>query len=243
MDRGLSIAASGMLAEQVRQDQIANDLANASTPGYKAERSAQRSFGQMLITTPDGRAVGTQSGGVRIDATTTDFTQGPLRETGEPLDAALEGPGFFAVQAADGVRYTRDGQFRLDASGRLVTEAGQAVLDAAGRAILVPRADGLEISADGSLTLDGKPAGRLAVVALDGVTKVGDGLYAGTPGAAPAGTAVRQGSLESSDVDAARTMVDMIVSLRAFESSQRVIRAIDDSLARGINGAGSVHST
>jgi flagellar basal-body rod protein FlgF len=243
MDRGLSIAASGMLAEQVRQDQIANDLANASTPGYKADRAAQRSFGQVLVTTGDGIPVGTATGGVRIDAVATDLSQGALRQTDEPLDVALEGPGFLAVQTAAGVRYTRDGQLSLDGSGRLVTQQGRPVLDPAGRPIALPRADGLEIAADGTLTLDGKPAGKLGVVSVTSPVKDGDGLFAGTPAGTPAGTAVRQGSLEQSSVDAARVMVDMIVSLRAFEASQRVIRAIDDTLGRGINGAGSVNPT
>ena len=111
MQRGLYIAATGMLAEQIRQDQIANDLANASTPGYKADRSMQRSFSSLLLeNTKTGQQVGPLSLGAGIAATRTDFSQGALRQTGQPLDIALSGDGFLAVATADGVRYTRNGQ-------------------------------------------------------------------------------------------------------------------------------------
>ena len=122
MDRGLYLAASGMLAEQVRQDQIANDLANASTAGYKADRTTQQSFGEMLLTNSvTGATIGSQTTGVRVTATVTDLTPQPLKDTGEPLDFAINGDGFFAVQTADGTRYTRNGQFTTDAQGQLTT--------------------------------------------------------------------------------------------------------------------------
>jgi len=218
MDRGLYIAASGMLAEQIRQDQIANDLANASTPGYKGDRTAQRSFGDLLLAnSATGAAVGRQSTAVQVDAIETDFTPRPARETGEALDFAITGEGFFAVQTAQGVRYTRNGQFALDPQGRLVTAQGDPVLDAAGRTIAA---------------VDGKvDPRRLGVVALTDPRKDGDSLVTGTPAGAAAG-AVRSGALESSGADAARAMVDMIASMRAFEAGQKVIQAIDDTLGQ-----------
>src|SRR4051794_39070768 len=136
MDRGLYIAASGMLAEQIRQDQIANDLANASTPGYKADRTSQRSFNDLLLqNSATGATIGPQSTAVEVDKIVTDFTGRPARDTGEPLDFAVVGAGFFAVQTAQGTRYTRNAQFSLDPQARLVTAAGDPVLDANGRAI------------------------------------------------------------------------------------------------------------
>src|SRR3954471_8852585 len=99
MDRGLYIAASGMLAEQVRQDQIANDLANASTPGYKADRTSQRSFGSLLLNNSvTGARVGSQSTAVQVDKIPPDFTPEPMKDTGEPLDFGITGNGFFALQ-------------------------------------------------------------------------------------------------------------------------------------------------
>src|SRR5919107_4071691 len=109
MQRGLYIAATGMLAEQIRQDQLANDLANASTPGYKPDRSMQRSFSSLLLeNTASSTPVGALSLGAGIAGTRTDFSQGAMRQTGEPLDVALSGEGFLAVGTPAGVRFTRD---------------------------------------------------------------------------------------------------------------------------------------
>ena len=226
MDRGLYIAASGMLAEQIRQDQIANDLANASTPGYKGDRTAQRSFGDLLLAnSTNGGAVGRQSTAVQVDSIETDFSPRPSRETGEPLDFAITGEGFFAVQTAQGVRYTRNGQFSLDPQGRLVTAQGDPVLDTAGRAIT---------AADGKVD-----PRRVGVVALTNPRKEGDSLVTGTPAGAAAGT-VRSGALESSGADAARSMVDMIASMRAFEAGQKVIQTIDETLGQAVTKVGAV---
>src|SRR3954447_6286984 len=129
MDRGLYLAASGMLAEQLRQDQIANDLSNSSTSGYKAERTTQQSFGKLLLTNSvTGATVGSQSTGVQVTNTVTDWSPQAIKDTGEPLDMAIHGDGFFAVQTASGVRYTRNGEFQSDAQGRLVTSMGDPVL-------------------------------------------------------------------------------------------------------------------
>jgi len=129
MERGLYIAASGMVAEQMRQDQIANDLANASTPGYKADRVTQRAFADLLLTnTVTGQTIGGLTTGVGIDRMVTDLAPQPLRDTGEPLDMAIAGDGFFAVQTAQGTRYTRNGQFTEAANGTLTDQLGNAVL-------------------------------------------------------------------------------------------------------------------
>src|SRR3954466_3864819 len=129
MDRGLYLAASGMLAEQLRQDQIANDLSNASTAGYKAERTTQQSFGQMLLTNSvTGQQIGNVTTGVGVTNTVTDWTPQPLKDTGEPLDFGINGDGFFAVQTAQGTRYTRNGQFAADPQGRLTNLQGDLVL-------------------------------------------------------------------------------------------------------------------
>jgi flagellar basal-body rod protein FlgF len=138
MDLGLDIAATGMLAEQVRQDQLSNDLANATTPGYKPDESPQRSFGEVLIAnTEGGRPVGSVDLGVALGKTYTDMTPGSIQETGEPLDFAVEGSGFFAVSTPQGVRYTRDGQFTASAAGVLTDSAGNPVLGQGGAPVKV----------------------------------------------------------------------------------------------------------
>jgi flagellar basal-body rod protein FlgF len=228
MDRGLYIAASGMLAEQIRQDQIANDLANAATPAYKGDRTAQSQFGDLLLAnSTSGAVVGTQSTAVQVDTIQTDFTPKPSRDTGEPLDFAITGEGFFSVQTAQGVRYTRNGQFTVSPQGLLVTASGDPVLGRGGRT--------LQVGADGRvdpLALD--------LVTLTGARKEGDNLVVGTPGGGPAGSQVRAGALETSGADAARSMVDMIASLRSFEAGQRVITTIDETLAKAANTVGTV---
>ena len=239
MDRGLYIAASGMIADQVRQDQIANDLANVSTTGYKADRSAQRSFGDMLLSERDtGQTVGHVSLGTEIAEIRTNLAPAPLKQTDEPLDIAIDGPGFLAVKTAAGTRYTRNGQLSLGPDGTLETAAGDPVLGADGQPLKLAGQGRLEIAADGAVTTNGQPQGKLALVDLTGVAKQGATLFTGTPTAtAPAGTAIRQGFLEGSGVNIAQAMVDMMTSMRAYESVQRVIHAIDDSLGRGIQAA------
>ncbi len=230
MDRGLYIAASGMLAEQVRQDQIANDLANGSTPGYKADRTTQQSFGELLLTNSvTGGTIGTATTAVQVTGVVTDFKPQALNDTGEPLDFAVNGDGFFAVQTDAGTRYTRNGQFHADGQGRLVTAAGDAVLGRGGRPLTVGA--------------DGKVDPRLLnVVLLTDPRKTGDNLVTGTPGAVAGLVAgqVRSGALEGSGADATRSMVDMIASMRAYESGQKVIHTIDETLGKAATQVGSV---
>jgi flagellar basal-body rod protein FlgF len=228
MERGLYIAASGMLAEQIRQDQISNDLANASTPGYKADRTSQAGFGELLLANSvTGATVGSQGTAVTVSKIETDFSPKPARETGEPLDFAIVGEGFFTVQTDRGTRYTRNGQFTADAQGRLVTAQGDPVLGRGGRPVPVGR--------------DGHVDPRLLqVVNLRNPRKDGDSLVSGTPGGT--GGQVRAGALEASGADAARSMVDMISSMRAFEAGQKVIQTIDETLGKAATQVGSVSS-
>jgi flagellar basal-body rod protein FlgG len=240
MDRGLYIAASGMLAEQTRQDQIANDLANASTAGYKADRSAQTSFGELLLANrTTGQPIGPLALGSQIAEIRTDVTPAALKQTDQPLDVALEGAGFFAIQTPQGTRYTRDGQFTIDAQGRLTDSVGRPVLDDGGRTIAAGGADGLAIASDGTVSRNGRQLGRLGVVSLTNPVKQGDTLFTGTPGQRPAGTAVRQGFLETSGVNAATAMIDMITSMRAYEAGMKVITSIDETLQKGIGASGA----
>jgi flagellar basal-body rod protein FlgG len=231
MDRGLYLAASGMLAEQLRQDQIANDLANASTAGYKAERTTQQSFGDMLLTNSvTGAQIGRVTTGVAVTDTVTDFKPQPLKDTGEPLDFAINGDGFFAVRTNAGVRYTRNGQFAADAQNRLTTLQGDLVL---GR-----NNQPLTLGADGKVD-----PRQLNVVLLTSPEKTGDNYVTGTPGAVAGQTAgqVRAGALEGSGADPTQSMVDMMESLRAYESGQKVIQTIDETLGKAASSVGSLN--
>jgi flagellar basal-body rod protein FlgG len=227
MERGLYIAASGMLSEMQRQDLIANDLANASTPGYKADRTAQHSFSELLLANRQtGATIGALGTGVSIARQVTDMAPQAVRDTGEPLDFAILGEGFFGVQTPEGMRFTRNGRFMADGNGRLTDQLGNAIVGRNGAPVTV--------AADG--TVD---PGQLGVFNVQNARKVGEGLFSGAAGG-PAEAQVRSGALESSGVDAARTMVDMIASLRAFEAGQRVITTIDSTLQKAANDVGRV---
>jgi flagellar basal-body rod protein FlgG len=230
MDRGLYLAASGMLAEQVRQNQIANDLANASTPGYKSDRTTQQSFGSMLLgNSVTGQTIGSTTTAVQVTGEVTDWSAQPVKDTGEPLDFAIVGDGFFALQTANGTRYTRNGQFTADAQGQLVTADGDRVLGRNGRPL--------------TLGADGKVDPRtLNVVLLSNPRKGGDNLVTGTPGRPQGQVAgqVRSGALEGSGADPTTAMVDMIASMRAYESGQKVIQTIDTALGKAASEVGRV---
>jgi flagellar basal-body rod protein FlgG len=227
MERGLYIAAAGMVAEMVRQDQIANDLANAATPGYKADRAEQRSFHDLLLqNTKTGQRVGPLGSGPLITAQVTDLRPETLRSTGEPLDLAISGDGWFAVQTPQGVRYTRDGSFRSAADGTLV--------DALGNKVLGKNNQPVQVKSDG--TVD---ASLVGCFALNNASKQGDAMFTGTP-TGQAGGQVSSGVLEASGVDAARTMVDMMASLRAFEAGQKAITTIDQTLQQAAGQVGNL---
>jgi len=226
MDPGLYIAAAGMVAQQVRQDQLTNDLANASTPGYKADHSTQQSFGELLISnTLTDQPIGGLQTGVRISKITTDLTPQPLDPTGQPLDFGIAGSGFFAVRTGQGVRFTRDGQFRSSVQGLLVDGNGDPVLSQAGATI--------RVSANGTV-----PASAIGVFNVNGAAKEGYNLYTGTPASRAAGV-VRKGELEQSAIDPVRTMTDMISSLQAYQSGQNAIQAINQTLQTSASSVAS----
>jgi flagellar basal-body rod protein FlgF len=227
MDVGLFIAASGMVAEQTRQDQLSNDLANASTPGYKADESPQRSFGEVLLANTEGGAtVGTADEGVSLGKTYTDLTPASIQETGEPLDFAIQGKGFFAVKTAQGTRYSRNGQFSESASGILTDQSGNPVLSQSGAQIKVP--------SSGTL-----PASAVGIFELSSAEKQGENLYVGSSSGRGTG-AIRQGALEASGVDAAKVMIEMIDSLRTFQSGQQAVQAIGQTLQEASTQVGTM---
>ena len=175
MERGLYIAAAGMVAEMVRQDQIANDLANSATPGYKSDRSQQQSFSDLLLqNTQTGETIGKLGQGPLITKKVTDLTPEALRDTGEPLDLGIAGPGYFAVQTDKGVRYTRDGSFKAAANGTLTDQLGNTVLGTDRKPV--------KVNADG--TVDAAKVGNFA---LTGATKQGDSYFTGTAAGAAKG--------------------------------------------------------
>jgi flagellar basal-body rod protein FlgF len=235
MIRGLYVAAEGMAARQKAQDVLAMNLANVNTTGFKADRPVFETALQRTLYRVQGTGatpIGTLSAGALLTTTYTDLQPGPLMRTGNPLDVAIEGEGYFAVQTPAGIRYTRNGAFSLNAEGILITREGFPVLGTQG-VIRLPRSATLEIGEDGSLRIDGKVVDRLQIV-QGTMRKDTNGWLVGnaTPVATPR---LITGMLEGANVNIVREMVEMIEYLRAYETHQRAIQAQDETLGRAIN--------
>jgi flagellar basal-body rod protein FlgG len=248
MNRGLYIAASGMISDMVRQDVIANNLANVSTVGFKADRAINESFADNLMFSMQGdsqQPIGNFGFGTRVAGTVTDFGQGSFRATQQPLDVALGGDGFFQVRMDDGtVAYTRNGQFARTPDGYLTIQTGEYVLGPDRMPVFAGDHGDPVIRADGQVTgPDGTQLGQISVVTLDvpNSRKLGQNMWIGEEtGGLPAGTQIKQGFVEASGVNSVREMVEMITTLRSYESSQRVITSIDGTLDKAVNSLGTL---
>lgn len=234
MDSGYYAACTGLKTQTEALDLIANNLANLGSVGYRAQ---QTQFQSILAAANPGlldalnRAVNNFNviGGTRLD-----YSNGNLQTTGNPLDLALEGGGFFAVQTQAGVRYTRNGSFLQSSDGRLVTAQGDAVLGEQGP-ILLPAGE-ISISADGTLSVAGALAGKLRIVDLQRaqVTPVGNSYYVATGNQIrPAtDTVVRQGALESANLDATAEIASLITVQRHAEMLARALSSFHSDFNR-----------
>ena len=249
MNRGLYIAATGMTSAMVRQDVIASNLANVATVGFKGDRVVNETFADSLLYSMNGSGgptpMGTLNYGTRVAGTVTDFGQGAFRPTEQPLDVALGGDGFFQIRNDDGtVGYTRNGQFTRTPDGFLTTQTGEYVLGPDRLPVFVGTSGDPVIRADGAVaTSDGTRLGQISVVTLDipSARKVGQNTWTGTEtGGMPTTTQVRQGFVEASGVNSVKEMVEMITTLRSYESSQRVITSIDGTLDKAVNSVGTL---
>ncbi len=232
-----------MNSAMARQDVIAANLANVNTVGYKADRVTTEAFSEMVLRNMStGQEIGNLSMGSRVSGTITDFSQGALRNTGLATDMAIAGDGFFAIETANGVRYTRNGEFSVSGDGYLVNQNNEFVLGSNGQRLLV--GGDPKVSPDGRIySAEGNLLGEVGVVTLDIETaqKVGANQWTGTvTGTRPATTKVRQGYVEASSVNSIQEMVEMISNMRSFESSQRMISMIDGTLDRSVNSLGSL---
>lgn len=257
MLRGLYTSTTGMLAEQARENVIANNLANVDSRGFKRDVVTFDEFARLLVSrikeSPQGISksgpVGVIGMGVTPRGVRPIFEDGPVVPTGAPLDLAIAGDGFFVVETPEGEAYTRNGAFTLDPEGYLVTEGGYRVLGESGPIRLTPGE--VHVAEDGSifsLTDAGNPAelsaGRLRIITfpnLAGLRKRGDSLFLATQVAGVpmrANGRVKQGYLENSNVEPVLEMVRMIECLRAYETNQKAIAFQDETLEKVINEVG-----
>jgi flagellar basal-body rod protein FlgF len=225
MDPMTAIAASGLRARMESLDLLSNNIANASTGGYKADREFY-----SLYVAPEAAANEPSSTMPLIERPWVDHTQGVLHATGNPLDVALSGKGFFTVNGPSGPLYTRNGNFRLATDGKLTSPDGYPVRDSRGLPIMLQAARPLDISSDGTITQDGVVAGKLEIVdftSTAGLSKQGSNYFRVTDPAvrtAPApGTSVEQGHLEASNTGSAEGAVRLVNVMRQFEMLQKAV--------------------
>jgi len=245
MIRGIYIAGTGMLTQQSQLDVIANNLANVNTPGFKRSAVTTEPFNGILmrnVTQGGAPAIGEMPFGVELSGIRQIFEQGPINQTGNTMDLALVGEGYFVVRTPQGNRYTRDGAFQLNGQGQLTTAGGNLVLGVNNQPIQVG-AGQFAVSPQGAVTVDGQARGQLQVVNLNPNTIVpaGDSLMQGTPAGAAANTQVRQGALEGSNVSTVTEMVSLIATTRSFEAAQKALTAEDEALGDAVNKVGIVN--
>ncbi|MBR2275966.1 MAG: flagellar hook-basal body protein [Lachnospiraceae bacterium] len=259
MLKGLYIACTGMVNEQRRVDALSNNLANASTTGYKKEGTTSEAFSDVLaLKIKDtsepltARRLGVMNMGVKLGETYTDYDQGPFHETGNTFDMALSGKGFFTIEFTNkagetSVKYTRDGAFKLNVNGELVNNNGDFVLDVNGNHIVLDPTQDFTVDRLGNIT-QGEGVNALAQVNVvdfadyDFLEKYGETYYQPVDGAqfVPADAQIYSGYLETSNVQTVHEMVELISYQRAYESNQKIIQAYDESLGIAVEQLGRV---
>lgn len=258
MLRGLYTAHMGLRNEQNRMDILTNNLANASTVGFKKEGSTSQPFREVLAVKIKDSSVGLGTVqpighsrlGVKIGENYTDYTQGSFRITDNTYDLALAGSGFFALEYTDSqgetsTKYTRAGNFTLTQEGYLVNNDGMYVLDTQNRRIQLDTLKDAAIDSTGSIIQDGRQVARIQVTDFedyDYLEKFGDTFFQPVEGATPMeGSAeVKSGVLEMSNMSVISEMVNMIAVTRAYESNQKIMQTYDESLGIAVSQLGKV---
>ena len=243
---GMLEASKGCLKEEMRMDVISNNLANVSVIGFKKSRiSFKDVLAQAGPADAQEKGLGGTGGGGSLVILKTDLGQGDIQSTGNNLDLAISGSGFFKVETPNGVRFTRKGNFQLDSQGNLITQNGYRVLGRSGPISIYGK--DVVIDEQGSVFIDGERADQVDVVDFDSQENLiveGHGLIKNVldePGKAPPPeTAVRQGYLELSNVNPVEEMVNMIHSLRAFESYEKSMKVLDEMNSKVVNEVGKL---
>ena len=225
MDAISTLAASGMQARMQSLEMLANNLANVETSGYKADRE----FYSLYVSADQSRdpATGDASAQPLIESPWVDLAQGNLRNTSNPLDLAIDGDGMFAISTTAGVRYTRNGSFRISAAGVLTTSEGNPVRAQGGGQITVVSTAPIEVLADGTVQQAGQPLGQIELAVFDrnSMDKRGASYFAPFAGAVakPATGTVVQGKLEQTNVVTAESAVRLVAIMRQFEMLQKAM--------------------
>lgn len=255
MIRSLYTAVSGLITLENKQATITNNIANANTTGFKGDNLSMKSFDEVLIQNRDkisgGRnvknSIGTLSLGAEIDSVDTRFTQGLLKSTNKPTDLAIDGRGFFTVQNGNETVFTRDGNFKVANDGYLITNSGDRVLGTnKNTGTIEPIFVGTNnfvIDNYNGVNVNGESTYSLALADFNDygtLTKVGDNYYSGQNPVYNAQVWVNQGYLEQSNVNVSDEMVEMMTTMRNFETNQKMVQTIDSTLEKAANEIGNV---
>lgn len=259
MRESMYSALFGAMSNELRLDTISNNLANVNTTGFKKDSYAfhdtfQRFAHDYLTddrTNIRGKEIWPKAyvmARPRLSGQYSDQAQGSMQVTGNPLDLALVGKGYFKVRAPEGDMLTRSGSFRLAEDGRLVTEQGYEVLGDGGSIVTLPRDNKIEVDGTGRITADGVQVGALDLTDISdpkALEKVGQNMFRIKKGSnateVPAeGLSVQQGYLEKSNVEIVTEMVNMMEAQRAFEISQKIMTTTDGMESLVINKVGQI---
>ena len=259
MLRGLYTAVSGLVTLEKKQSNISNNISNATTTGFKNDVLITKSFDEVMLQNKAKaigdktvtQKLGTISLGAEIDTISTIFTQGDLKSTDKNTDFAIDGRGFFVVQRANGNEteavYTRDGNFKIGNDGYLMTSNGDRVLGVnkntgAVEPIFVGASE-MVIDKENNIFLGNVATHTLATADFeeyDSLEKIGNNYYRGENPIMNANVSVEQGFLESSNVNIANEMINMMTTMRSFETNQRVVTMIDETMKKAANEVGSI---
>lgn len=259
MVKGLYAAWTGMVNEQNRMDVMTNNLANASTVGFKKEGTTSQAFDDVLavklkdesVGLSNVQRIGINSPGVKIGENYTDYSQGSFRITGNTYDLALSGSGFFEIEFKNRAgqtspMYTRAGQFTLNKEGYLVTQDGDYVMDKNTQRIKLDPLKDTAIDSTGRIAQNGQVVAQLKLVDFSDynyLEKYGETYYRALEGVGDkvvADATVNSGCLEMSNVQTVSEMVNMISITRAYESNQKILQTIDGTLEIAANQLGRV---
>lgn len=255
MIRSLYTAVSGLITQEAKQEVITSNLSNANTIGYKGYNLATKKFDDVMIQNYDKKVlgknvkneIGSLSFGSKIDETATYFSQGIFQETDRETDFAIEGNGFFTVNKNGTDYFTRDGHFQVDLQGYLVNDSGDRVQgkNASTGAVEPINVGSGKISTDskGGLYVNGSKTYDFQIADFGdykSLTRMGENLYKGSNPTYDNNVFIKQKTLEKSNVNVMNEMVNMMTVMRQFETNQKMVQMVDESLGKAANELGTV---
>lgn len=247
MDNALVLNLSNQMVMRRNMEVVANNIANMNTTGFKRESAVFQEYAVKIDRQTDFGTRRQPISFVRDVMAVHDMSDGPMKSTGNTFDLAINGPGFFAVNTPEGERYTRNGNFGLDDTGRLVTTSGHPVLDDGGAEIVfAPQETGITFGRDGSIATDQGVRGRIQLVDFANPQQmdvVGDSLWKTTEAPAPSEiSSVVQGMLEQSNVQPVVEMTRMIETMRSYQISTELMNANDELSRKAVQRLGETRA-